>query len=369
MNYLKSLAAQPEDVFREVVYLTEFLLCRPDVTQRQVDGLWANLVNDIRLWEHCVPDEDKMMVAGTVFCITRDALGHYWKLQYNEDIYEMLSSTLDKKHTVCDEGEEQDFLTHLTECSELLNEWINGYEDEEEWLSDKIEGCLRKRKPDPKPYVEPKSAKDYSRYSFRLTPKGRFKGKIEKLLEWLHDELVERKYIIDYDSPTDDDYLRNLDMEERNRLIFNEVFSGADVNSHIVWIGDKVALRYFILQLIHRGALSWKKGPGKWQITRNRIWYRQKENLHSDATGRQYPNYTFVQFGEHDLDKGNKPSNTTELDAILDVIAPPVQKKKGIKEEINDEFREHGDYEATHESSRGGKLSNGFRDTTHKAQE
>lgn len=368
MNHLKSLAAQAEDVFREVAYLTDFLLCNPDITQRKVDGLWEKLVNDIRLWEHNVPDEDKMLVAGTVFCIVRDLLGHYWKHRYCEDIYDMLCNTLDSKHKISDEKEETEFLAHLTECSEQLSEWINGYDDEGEWLSEEIEKCLRKRKPERKPAAA-SSTKDYSRYSFELKPKGRAKEQVEKLLEWLHDELIKKKYIIDYKITEDDDYLKTLDMKERNKLVFNAVFSGQDTDYHIVWIGDKVALRYFILQLIDRKALSWKKGPGKWQITRNRIWYGQKENVENDATGREYTKYKIVPFGKDDFDKGNKPTDTAALDSILDVIAPPVPKKKDIKEEIDDDFRENEDYESTHENRRGKALGNGYRDTTHKARE
>ena len=74
MNYLKSLDVMPEDVFREVAYLLDFILSTQDITQRRVDGLWTLLVNDIRSWKSDAQDEDKLLVAGTIFLIARDAL-------------------------------------------------------------------------------------------------------------------------------------------------------------------------------------------------------------------------------------------------------------------------------------------------------
>ena len=371
MPHLKSLTMTSEDVFREVACLLDFLLYHEkEITQRAVNNLWDALVNDIREWKPDAQDKDKMLVAGTVFCIVRDVLGHHWKQRFCEEIYAMLTETLDKNFKLSkeDEDEQKKFLERLTECSEALSEWINVYEDGEgEWLSDEIAACLLKRKPD-KPAAPKKTKEDYSKYSFELKPKGRFKNKVELCLKWLHTELIFKKFIMDYELPEESELSHFYNLEESNKLVFNTVFSGADTDDHIVWIEDKVQLRYFITQLEKRKALSWKTGPGKWQVTRNRIWYRKETGYKvSETTGEKYPQYEIVQFGEHDLDKGNKPKDTSKMDSILEMIAPPIEKKT-LGDEIADDFRKHANYEATHENSGERILSNSFRETSHKAR-
>ncbi len=350
--------------------MLDFLLYHEQkITQRAVDNLWTMLVNDIRSWKSDAKDEDKMLVADTVFCIVRDTLGHHCEPRYYDEIYGMLTTTLDKNLRGIDKDEQKQFLDHLTECSQLLSDWINSYDDEEVWLSDEIEACFRKRKPEgTKPVVAEKA--DYSRYSFTFKCPHKYKGKEKLMLEWLHNELVEKHFIEDFgEIHLDKDLEHIVDIDEKNRIIFNAVFSGADTGYHIVWIGTKVELRYFINQLEERNAITWKKGPRKWQIVRNRIWYRKEDKETSDFTGRKSPKYTYVQFGEHDLDKGNKPADTTELDKILDIVAPPTtsNQKRDVGREIREEFKECADYELTVPNSRGSKLGSGYRDLSHKA--
>lgn len=198
----------------------------------------------------------------------------------------------------------------------------------------------------------------------------KYKGKESTLLEWLHNELVDKKYIEDFRNINLGEELEHIvDIDEKNKIIFNAVFSGADTDYYIVWINNKVELRYFINQLVERKAITWKKGPRKWQIVRNRIWYRKTEYVTSDETGKTHPKYTYVHFGEHDLDKGNKPADTTLLDKILDVIALPVSDTPQIDigKEIKKEFDENASYELSVPNSRGSKIGTGYRDTSHKA--
>ena len=368
---MKSLVVEPEDIFREVANMLDFLLYHEQkITQRAVNNLWTILVNDVRSWKSDAKDEDKMLVADTVFCIVRDTLGHHYKSRFYDEIYGMLTTTLESNLKVRDEDEQRQILNLLTECSHLLNDWINSYDDEEVWLSDEIEACLRKRKPEGKEPTVVAEKADYSRYSFTLKCPPKYKGKEIKFLEWLHDELKEKHFIEDFGYLVLGEDLEHIvDIDEKNKIVFNAVFSGADTDYHIVWIRDKVELRYFINQLVERNAITWKKGPRKWQIVRNRIWYRIEEKETSDATGKKYPKYTYVQFGQHDLDKGNKPADTTELDKILDIVAPPTTsvQKRDVGREIREEFNKCADYELTVPSSRGSKLGAGYRDLSHKA--
>lgn len=142
MGHFKSLEVQPEDVFREVVYLLDFLLSDGNVNQRMVDGLWTLLVNDIRKWKPDAHDEDKMLMAGTVLLMVKKILCHHCEERYRGIVYDMLENTLERNLKIYDEQEYQQFLDRLSECSVLLSEWINDYDSGEGWLSDEIEKTL-----------------------------------------------------------------------------------------------------------------------------------------------------------------------------------------------------------------------------------
>ena len=142
MGHFKSLEVQPEDVFREVAYLLDFLLSVENVNQRKVDGLWTLLVNDIRKWKPDARDEDKMLMTGTVFLMVKKILCHHCEGQYCDIVHGMLEDTLERNLKIYDKQEHQQFLTYLSECSVQLSEWINNYDSGEVWLSDEIEKTL-----------------------------------------------------------------------------------------------------------------------------------------------------------------------------------------------------------------------------------
>ena len=76
------------------------------------------------------------------------------------------------------------------------------------------------------------------------------------------------------------------------------------------------------------------------------------------------------QFKVHAFDKNLVPADTSKLDGILDVIAP-IEKKKDlrIEDEIVAEFKNYSDFEGENDNDRGEKLSEGYRDTSHKGRE
>ena len=139
MTHLKSLKVYPEDVFREVAYMLDYLLTAEDVNQKEVDGLWVLLINDIREWKSDVQDEDKMLFAGTVFIMVKKILCHHCESRYCDTIYDMLDAAIEEKLSIPDAQEHQQFLDRLLECSDMLSEWVNQYEDCDEWLSEEIE--------------------------------------------------------------------------------------------------------------------------------------------------------------------------------------------------------------------------------------
>lgn len=128
----------PEDIFYESARLLDFLFVNPDITQRQVDSLWHKLLIDIRKWKADASEHDKRMVAGTVFQIVRAALAQHTESCYCEYICDLLNQTTERELGECDKNEQSDFNQRLIEQSPILCEWINQYDDTDEWLSDQI---------------------------------------------------------------------------------------------------------------------------------------------------------------------------------------------------------------------------------------
>lgn len=349
-----------EDLFLVASEVIDTIFEEPASAPQYLEGLWDNVKIELKTNNSVIPpQEDLNTVCKVLFYVVAATLSLHWKTYYNTELVSLLFQAVDDKRAFDGTEEQRRIISNLCKHSEGLEEWINEYEDSRDWLTDEIEACLRKRKPEPQKEESKKQPKDYSKYSFELILPERFKGKENKLLEYLYAELKDKHFIADYDVKLDRELAHLIpNIAEKNKLAFNNVFSGQDTDYHILWIGDKVELRYFLSQLKEREALSWKTGPGIWQVTRNRIWWRNNKG-------------EIVQFGVEDFDKGNKPKNTTELDKILDFIAPVVSRKAKdtIREEVREEFEENSNYELTHKNNRGEKLHGGFRDTTHKAQE
>ena len=146
MVHFKGLVPQPEDLFREVSSLMDFLLYAENVNQRKVDGLWMLLINDIRSWKPDVAEEDKMLMAGTVFTMARSILCHHTESRFRDKIHDMIENTLEKKLKIIDDQEQREFLDNLSECAVKLDEWINHYDESNEWLSDEIADVINSRK-------------------------------------------------------------------------------------------------------------------------------------------------------------------------------------------------------------------------------
>lgn len=135
---LDGALVKEEDIFTESAWLLDFLWSMPDITQHQIDLLWDKLFNDCREWQADMSDHDKRMVAGTVFHIVRAALAQHYDSHYYETICGMLNCTLERELKGLDVEEQKVFLQRFVEQSPTLSEWINNYEDVDNWLYDEI---------------------------------------------------------------------------------------------------------------------------------------------------------------------------------------------------------------------------------------
>lgn len=136
--WLNGLSVTPEDVFRESARLLDFLLNKPDINQHQVDSLWNLLVINVSKWGSNITDRDKWMVSSTVFMVVRATLTQYYDTCFSENVCDLLNQTLEHVVASFDKQEWEEFHQKLTEQTPELCEWINSYDEADEWLSDQI---------------------------------------------------------------------------------------------------------------------------------------------------------------------------------------------------------------------------------------
>lgn len=387
-NYLAGmhyLMFSPTEVFVESVGVIDDLLEEGTDRLEYIRSLWQNLIIRYKLWPLMHPgagdDKEYETAVNSVLYTVALAMSRHSDSYFNDIIKDALLTEIDS-HTSVVKQQEDSVIASISKYAAGIEEWLDNYANSETYLSDDIDDVVHDRKPRSllkvahknKSNIQKKTKEnkpDYSKYSFTLTSKRKYKGRNNLLLEWLHDELKDKKFIVDYNVKVEKDLSQILDIDEKNKLVFSAVFSGADTDYHIVWIGTVKELGYFVNQLEERGVLSWKVGPRKWQVTRNRILQGKKECVNDDETGKTHYNYIYESFKENAFNGSLVPADTTKLDEILDLIAPPVDKtaNQKIDDEVEEEFRNLFNFEKDNNNNEGQKLSEGFRETSHKPKE
>lgn len=146
MARLEGLQVTQTDMFCEIAGLLDFLMINPNLDQHKMDSLWVLLLNNIRKWKPDVTDNDKRIVAGTVFLVVRATLTQHIESRYREILCDKLTHTIERELDGFDERELAAFLQQLNGHSSELNEWINHYEEADDWLSNQIEDAISSRK-------------------------------------------------------------------------------------------------------------------------------------------------------------------------------------------------------------------------------
>lgn len=218
------------DIFRESAGLLDFLLVKPDISQRQVDLLWNKIYNDCREWLIDTTYYDKQMVAGTVFMVVRATLAQHFESCYSETICEMLTNTLERKLEGCDEKEQAEFLELLREQSPELCKWINNYDEADEWLSDQIADTL----------CAQKGSKD------DFKPSGKTFTKTALLIDTQLDIMCQRLTLAKKLKASPDDW--------------RKLFSGIDQQFTLTWLGTEGELRDLFMMLTDGGYAKPKRG-------------------------------------------------------------------------------------------------------------
>lgn len=381
---ITSINISPEDVFCEAAWLIDELTTPGEGTNVKglVEELWTDVVSDIMQWtEKSIPLSERNLILSAIFRLVATAFALHHHTYYSDTLRDALLAVIEDQHLQPKDilelqhqkKRQEDMTVIIVGCADFLNEWVNEFIDTpESHLTDDIQKALNKKTSlkIQTPFNGDKKQRkkhDYSRYSFRLTGTGRFKGKEELLLKLLHDELVCKKFIEDFKHVKLKDAIsQESDIEGKNQFVFNAVFSGAKIDYHIIWTGTAKELGYFINQLEKRGVLSWEKGPKKWQVTRNRIWQRKRVKDMAEESDSPEHGYVYEPFSKKAFNGSLVPKDTTELDKILDFIAR--SPEQNTDSDIEDDFRKNANYELDNENNRAEKLSNSYRDTTHKAR-
>lgn len=222
----------PVDVFFESARLLDFLLSQPEISQHQVDSLWDLLFIDIMKWGTNVTDYNKRMIAGTVFQVVRATLTQYYDSYYSETICDLLNHTIGRELNGCDEMEQTRFLQQLMEQTPELCEWINSYDEADEWLSDQISDTITAMngvsdEDDFKP-----SGKTFSKTTY-LT---------DKLIDIIGQRLAQSNKL----NTTPDN--------------FRKLFSGVDQQFTMTWLGTGGELRDLFKMLTNEGYAKPKRG-------------------------------------------------------------------------------------------------------------
>ncbi len=377
MACMDSFDFTSEDLFAEAANVLDEIFNAPTAAPDYLNDLWDSLKIKLKRKAQATPPQDDLeKVCGVLFFVVAATLALHWRQYYKETLVHQLRSIVDRHGAFSDIGEQENIINNLCVHAESLGEWVNQYEESGEWLSDEISTALSRKPRKPLQKDNPADGKSpgaetYSRYSFKLNLPRKYQGKDHEVLDWLYNELIQNHFIEKVKGiQLNKDLSQITDSDTQNRLVFNTVFSGADTDYHIIWTGNKVELRYFIRQLRDRKVLDWKKGPKIWQITRNRIWFKETIYVHNESTGRNEKTYKYVQFGEQDLAKGNKPKDTTILDKIIDVLSPPegMKKSDAIGAEIEEEFEGYANHDMEAENAWGRILPQGYRETSHKSK-
>lgn len=212
---LNGLEATAIDVFYESACIVDLLLFTPEVKQHLVDALWTDLLLNIRKWKPDVSEFDKQVVAGAVFHIVRATLAQYYDTHYSETICKYLNQTLENELDAIKDTKINNFFRSVIEHSEALCEWINGYADTNEWLSDQIADTIE----------SPKEKSGEGNF----TPSGTTFTKTALLTEKLIDIMGQRLTLANKLKASPDDW--------------RKLFSGVNQQFDMTWLGTEGELR------------------------------------------------------------------------------------------------------------------------------
>lgn len=297
MAEMQSFYFTSEDLFVEAANVIDTFFDDPQSTPQYVDSLWDNLKITMKCKEKSAPPQDDLnIVCGVLFYVVAATLSLHWREFFNTEIVEKLYKIVGQKALFLKEGEEKEIINNICCHSEGLEDWINEYEDSNEWLSIEIERCLRRAKP--VPTIE--KTKEIIKTTFNYNPKGLDRAAVNYRLQEVYNLMTKAELIPIITNMKD----------------FLKIFSGEDATLRIAWIGQDNELHYIISEWIRRGYLPKPKG-GIWIVTAARFYHTKK-----DADGT----WGDEEYTPDKLRQAGNPKNPSDdLEQIIEMLNTEVR--------------------------------------------
>ena len=247
---MEGLLCEVEDVFIEAACLIDDLLAAESHSQELAASCWTTVVNDVRHWKADVSQNDRTVVAETVFQICICTLSLHWSSLYSLTVNEMLQETMERETNISGFRRHDAEGRRLTRCAAALNEWINDYTDNDTLLSAEIDTLLNPRNSKKKENAQ--KTKAFRPTSSTFDYKCRESERYQKLTRFYQD-LLKLKWIDSETSPDD----------------VTDLFTNGRTTCLIKWLKSEALLASLFKQLEDGKIITTPQGQTRWNIVRN----------------------------------------------------------------------------------------------------
>ncbi|MBR1789130.1 MAG: hypothetical protein IJ762_08110 [Bacteroidaceae bacterium] len=145
MASMESFDFTSEELFVEAAAVLDGIFNDPNSAPDYLNSLWDDL--KIRLKQNArsnAPQADLDKVCGVLFYVVAATLSLHWREYYNKILVNQLRTIVERKGVFPDAEEQEQIINNLCAHAGDLDEWINQYDEAEEWLSDEIEDSVVK---------------------------------------------------------------------------------------------------------------------------------------------------------------------------------------------------------------------------------
>lgn len=331
---LDEAMAEPEDIFFLVAGLLDYIFNRKAaLSQHDVDSKFDSMVKSIRGWNN-TSTNDRIVIADTVFRIARKLLCHHWNTYFSDEVFDMLTTTIDGKG-VADREESDEFQSLLTNDSETLSEWINnGYTGR---LSEEINDVIAEKSTGQTGRRGGRKAIDTKNIttSFVYLPKAEYR---EQRLQIFYQSL-------------------NRVFLAADQKDFIDMFSGRATTNKIVWIREIKELKYLLAKLKEKKWIEWTGNYTIGQMASARFQIRKKQKTHDSMTN---DSFMIEDLTTRQLTDAKDESSHSELDRIISILDPSTDwdMLNLLQEQTNEKQSRVEDYKDA--------LANGLNMSSHK---
>lgn len=231
---ITSVMVRAEDIFFESVWIMDELIeIDKDVDVMSLTrGLWSTVFNDIGYWANGVSQNDRFLIASTVYRLVAAAFSLHWHSYYCNTLRESLLTMVDEKRPLQKdlynqqqlERQQDDLIDAIVACSSILKDWVNDYIDNHDsWLTEEIDLALNPHIGSNTPKPESRKV-DFKPVSATFTKSGTV---LNANLTLVFQFLVEKKWIAQSSNPD----------------AFTDLFLGKPSEQTIIWLKAKGVLR------------------------------------------------------------------------------------------------------------------------------